>query len=81
MQSYFTPPQLAKRWGVSPEKIYTFIRSGELPAINLASRRGGRPRYSIDSAEVAAFERSRQVVTNPTRGAPRRKGTPVKNYF
>lgn len=81
MQSYFTPPQLAKLWGVSPEKVYAFIRSGQLRAINLASRQGGRPRYAIDPADVAEFEGSRQVVANPTRGAPRRKATPVKNYF
>lgn len=80
-KSYLTPPQLAKLWGVSPEKVYAFIRSGELRAINLASRPGGRPRYAIDPADVAAFERSRQVVTNSKRNAPRRKATPVKNYF
>ena len=32
-----TPPQLAKRWGVAPEKVNLLIRSGQLIAINLGA--------------------------------------------
>jgi hypothetical protein len=57
-----TPPQLAKLWGCSVQKIIWFIRSGELRAITLATSRSGRPRYAIDLDDIAAFERARQVV-------------------
>src|SRR5437660_5835359 len=39
-----TPPEVAKMWGITPEKVIAFIRSGELRAINVATRLGGRPR-------------------------------------
>jgi hypothetical protein len=60
-----TPPQLAKIWGCSPEKILALIRSGELRALNLASRLGGQPRYRIDLSAVREFELSRTVVPTP----------------
>ena len=58
----YTPPEVAAAWGVSPEKILTLIRSGELPAINSAVRLGGRPRFLIDHADIVLFERRRAVV-------------------
>jgi hypothetical protein len=39
-----TPPQLAAQWGVDVAKIITWIRSGELRAINAATDRNGRAR-------------------------------------
>ena len=71
-----TPPELASRWRVSPDKVRAWIESGELRAINLAARLSGRPRYRIDLADVLIFEQRRQ-----TRGAPRtqrRKSVPAK---
>ena len=56
-----TPPQLARRFGVGPDKVLAWIRSGELPAINGAAKPNGRPRYLIDKADVEAFEARRQV--------------------
>jgi len=35
-KSVMTPPELAKFWGVSPDKILAWIRSGELKATNVA---------------------------------------------
>jgi hypothetical protein len=61
----YTPSQLAAMWGVGKTKILALIRSGELRAINLATKRSGRPRYAIDLADIEAFERARQVVPSP----------------
>jgi len=45
-----TPPEVARRWGVAPETVISWIRSGELKAIDVSARPGiGRPRYRIDS--------------------------------
>lgn len=63
-----TVPQLARIWGVSPNKILRFIRAGELRATNFATSPGGRPRYFIDLADVQAFELSRTVI--PTASVP-----------
>ena len=36
-----TPPQLAKMWGVGPDKVLAWIRNGVLQATNVAASRGG----------------------------------------
>ena len=40
---YRTPPQVADLYGVDVHKILVWIRSGELGALNLAAKPGGRP--------------------------------------
>jgi len=81
----FTVPQLARLWGISTNKIFAFIRSGELRAINLASRTATRPRYSIDKTDIDAFEKSRQVVPDggesTTKRLRRRASGNVREFF
>jgi len=68
-----TPPMLSERWGVDVVKIMAFIRSGELRAINAASPGcNQRPRYSIDEADIADFERRREARPAP-KLPPRRR--------
>jgi hypothetical protein len=67
-----TPPELARRWGVSADKIVYFILAGELRAIDASLRRGERPRYLIDEDDIAAFEAAREV-SPPAPVATRRK--------
>jgi hypothetical protein len=77
-----TPPELARLWGISPDKIAAWIRSGELRAINAARDRRNRPRYLIDLADVAAFEQTRTVI--PKVPAPRRRParpTDIHEFF
>ena len=45
--AYVTPPRLAKRLAVSPEKVLGWIRRGELRAVDVADKQGGRPRWRI----------------------------------
>lgn len=54
-----TPPALAQRWGISPDKVHSWIRPGQLRAINASAKLGGRARYLIDTVDIAAFERQR----------------------
>lgn len=61
-----TVPQLARQLGVAERKVLGWIRDGELKALNLARTRNGRPRYAVDVDDLAAFERSRQVIPNRT---------------
>lgn len=56
---YFSPPQLAKLWAVSPEKVRRWIEAGELAGANVGDR--DRPRYRIAEADAAAFWSSRQT--------------------
>lgn len=76
-----TPPMLARRWGVSPSKILAWIRSGELPAINAATNRAGRPRYLIDIADLVIFENRRSAAPTPTPRRRRKKYEDVIQFF
>jgi Helix-turn-helix domain len=79
MNKKITPPELAKQWGISPEKVLVWITSGELRAIDASTHRGQRPRYLIDVDDLAAFERSR-AVTPPPVSTPRRRRPNVPQY-
>jgi hypothetical protein len=77
-----TPPELAKRWKVSPDKIVGFIRSGLLRAADLSSATSSRPRFRIDMADVLAFEaaRSARPTPKPLRKS-RRAAAEVISFF
>lgn len=77
-----TPPQLAEQWGVSPDKIIGWIRSGELRAIDISTKRGSpRPRYLVDRRDIEAFELARAVIPPAPRQRRRRRDPAVKEYF
>jgi hypothetical protein len=70
-RTVITPPQLARRWGVSIEKILTLIARGELPgafncALNIGP--GKRARWKIPLSTVEEFERRRAAVPPPEGG-------------
>jgi hypothetical protein len=69
-----TPPELARRWGISADKILRWIAAGELQATNAASSVQGRPRWLIDVADLAEFELRRSA--QPKAAAPRRRKAP-----
>jgi hypothetical protein len=82
MRRLITPPELARRYGVSPEKIITWIRSGELHAVDLATKLGGRPRYAISEEDIVAFEGRRAVVPPaPVIRRKRQHASGVINFF
>jgi excisionase family DNA binding protein len=76
-----TPPEVAARWGVSPDKVLAWIRDGELRAINAATRPGGRPRWLIDLADLAAFEQRRAGGSSPTVKRRRKRPGNVIEFF
>jgi len=76
-----TPPQVASRLRVSPEKVIAWIRAGELRAIDVATRGSRRPRYRIDPADLAAFESGRAVVAKPATSQRRRRNPEVIEFF
>lgn len=70
-----TPPQIAEAYGCDVEKIHEWIRSGELRAINAATKLGQRPRYLVDLEDLKAFEDARAVTPPAPREPRRRKAT------
>jgi hypothetical protein len=78
--SYFTPPTVAKRYGVSVNKILDLIRLGEIEAFDVANRGSRRPRFRISAEALERFElaRSSRPTPKPSR---KRKATAGKDYF
>ena len=77
----FTPPQIAKRWGSSPEQVIGLILAGELGAFNIARKGASRPRWRISREHLADFERRRSAVVTPKPKRKRRPAGLVKEYF
>jgi hypothetical protein len=79
---YLTPPQLAERYGVDPNKVLGWIRRGELAAVNVATTTGGRPRWRVSPEALAAFEAARAAGPAPHITRIRRRKDPnVIEYF
>lgn len=77
-----TPPELAARWGIAPEKVIVWIKSGELRAIDASLFRGGaKPRYLIDETDIEAFETARQVAPPLPTSRRRRNTTDIVRNF
>ena len=77
-----TPPQVAERFRVSPDKVRSWILSGQLRAIDISTHPEiGRPRWRIYPTDLIAFENSRMArpPVKPTRR--RRKPADVIQYF
>jgi excisionase family DNA binding protein len=68
-----TVAEVARRYRVSRDKVRTWIRQGELIAINTASALCGKPRWVISAEALATFERRRASGPPPTRPARRLK--------
>jgi|GEM_PF-1611561 len=77
--TWLTPPRLAKQLGISCEKVLTWIRSGELRAVNVAERLSGRPRWRISPAALEEFFKRRESGPPPTVGSGyRQRRRPTK---
>ena len=83
MREWLTPPEVARARGIRVAKVLAWIARGELEAVNFAERPGGRPRWRISAAALAAFERARSsrasLAPAPVRVGRRQAG--VVQYF
>jgi hypothetical protein len=60
-----TVADLARRYRVSEDKIRSWIRRGELFAINTSTVLCSRPRFVVPPEALAAFERGRAAADPP----------------
>ena len=65
--NWLTPPQIAERLAIGSDKVLTWIRNGELRAVNVAERISGRPRWRISESAFEEFLKSRESSPPPTR--------------
>jgi excisionase family DNA binding protein len=83
-REFITPPELAREYRVCVDTVYTWIRNGELRALNLAEHPNGRPRYKIDRADIKAFEERRSstaTITPAVKQTRRRVLKSVRTYI
>lgn len=79
-----SPAACAKRLDVGLDKVYAWIRSGELQAINVAMKPHGRPTYRIDQTDLANFQERRRVCKTDPQSLRRRQPSrrpKMKDYF
>ena len=76
-----TPNELAKVLRVSPDKVRSWIKSGQLGAIDTSPTRCGKPRYVVLPHHLEEFEQRRQAIT-PAKVVPRRRRPAgMKDYY
>ena len=76
------PASIAKRYGCKNDTVISWIKSGELRAIDVSSPESTRPRYRIDPDDLAAFENRRSVQARPKIQRRRRRKDPrFVEYF
>lgn len=77
-----TVPQLADEYGVTQHTVLGWIRSGELAAVNVARKSGGRPQWRISREAIERFEAGRTATPKPAATKTRRQKSPeVIEFF
>ncbi|HEY2411589.1 MAG TPA: helix-turn-helix domain-containing protein [Pirellulaceae bacterium] len=81
-ERWLSPPAIASLLGCKAEKVISFIKNGEISAVNIASNLLGRPRYRISPEAFEKFLQRRSCMpeTKPVR-RPRRNGNYTPKYF
>jgi hypothetical protein len=79
---YLSPQDIATSRGINVLKPLTWIKTGELKAVNVATKAGGLPRWRISPAALEAFDAARAAIPQaPVTRRPRRKAGHVVEYF
>jgi len=77
----FTPREISESYSVTVDVVLAWIKSGQLRAVDVSRAAGGKPRWRIDPADLAAFEARRSSVPLPKPARRRRRSDrPVKRY-
>lgn len=77
---YLTPPEVARRLRISPDRVIALIRCGELRGCDVSIRPGvGRARYRVHACDLAAWLAARLVVP-PSRPTRRRRRDRPSDY-
>lgn len=77
-----TPKQLADRYGVGVPVVLAWIRTGQLPALNVSrSASAKRATWRITAAAVAAFEAARAARPVPAVRRKRKQVAGVIEFY
>ena len=76
-----TVRDLAKLFRVSPDKVRAWIKKGQLPAVNTANVKCGKPRYVILPHQLVEFEERLQVAPLTPKATRRQKPKTKTDYY
>ena len=76
----YSVSDLCRRWKVGADKVYAFLRRGELVGVNVAANLSGRPMWRITMEAVRQFE-ARRSSQPPPKPPKRRKRTFQVDYY
>jgi excisionase family DNA binding protein len=78
----FSVKDLQKRYAVGEHTVLSWIRSGELRAVNVGRRPGAKkPRWRIPAEALAAFELARTPTPPPPRARRKRRPADVVEFY
>jgi hypothetical protein len=80
-QASYSVADLCKRWKVGADKVYTFLRRGDLVGVNVAANLAGKPQWRITAESVQQFERGRSSLPAPNLQRRRRKPQNLVDYY
>jgi excisionase family DNA binding protein len=78
---YLKPPQVGELLAVGHDKVLTWIHSGELRAVDVAAKRGGRPRWRVWRSDLEDFLARRAATPAPKRRRRRKQPDHVTKYY
>jgi len=76
-----TVRQVAEQLAIGQHGVLALIRSGELRAVDVSQRSGGRPRWRIMPDDLEAFVSRRTHQPRAPQRRRRRRSTHVTEYF
>lgn len=79
---FLTPKQIAAEMHVGYIKVLRWILAGELAALDVSTKRGGRKRYKVRRADLEAFLSVRNTRPRPVTTRRQSSALPdVPNYY
>ena len=75
-----SPPEVAQRYGVSPDTVRRWIAAGQLPAVNVGQGQR-RPRYRVSAEGLKEFDAKRPARVAPEAPRQRRRRRKVDLPF
>ena len=80
-ERYYRVREVAASRSVKEDTVLNWIHSGELVAIDVSSRSGGRPHWRIAETALTKFDRSRAALASPPIKRVRRRRDPAVIEF
>jgi transposase len=72
---------ICERFAVGEHTVLGWIRRGELRAIDVSRKQGGRPKWRITQAALEAFELARTPTPPPSRARRKKKEANVIEFY